>query len=249
MEMEVEVPVRNVHERFCCYLKVPSIKEVMALLKAVQENYFYLVSTTLYKIAVAAINVHYGFGNSFNLFFAINLVFLGGIGLIFIIVSTALFIYNACYGKCCELGRRTLTFAMIYGLCGSILNLCLIPFYEQCEKKGYVMTDDYFPTFNSTYSSIRVEHPLKCTQFASWGTLAGVLLDIFLLGKGLLNLMYWRRTGVVMLFGIPSIVLWPIVLSIDTNMGLMTCCKFKSFTRQMVDYIDEQLMKVEDDWI
>ena len=103
--------------------------------------------------------------------------------------------YNCCKGKGCRLSTRVLMFTRILGVTSSSFNIVLIQFYMTCAEDGYVMTDDD-DYYNKTTKSYQVNHhKLVCTQFATWGTFASLLMDVCMLLKGVLNFWGMRTSA------------------------------------------------------
>jgi hypothetical protein len=75
-------------------------------------------------------------------------------------------------------------------------------------------------------------------------------MDIFLLLKGVLNIYGFRRTGLIIVLGIPILLFWSVPMALDAVMCLLCCtCGKKSVFWDLCKWIDEKLMNAEEDWI
>jgi hypothetical protein len=256
VDQDVVVPDINIEENDAVIVtaqKPTIVKYVFGAIKSVQENFFYIYFSWLYKIINAVYLSQYGFSNEFFYFLIVNEWVIGSFGVILIISAPIDAIYNCCKGKGCRLSTRVLMFTRILGVTSSLINIILIQFYMTCAEDGYVMTDDYNWAHNNktTKSWQQNRHKLVCTQFATWGTFASLAMDVCMLLKGVLNFWGMRKSAYIMMMGVPITFFWFVPLVIDIVFFLLSCGKwgFLPLTKPIISYIDDRLTNSDDDWI
>ena len=121
VDQDVVVPDINIEENNVVIVTVTAqkptiVKYVFGAIKSVQENFFYIYFSWLYKIINSAALVRYGLNNEFWLFLWMNFGLIGSFGIILIISAPIDAIYNCCKGKGCHLSTRVLMFTRILGV-------------------------------------------------------------------------------------------------------------------------------------
>jgi len=135
--------------------------------------------------------------------------------------------------------------------------MVIFEFYLTCAQDGYVMTDDNDDNIflrhgpNSTSFPSHRRHTQSCTQFATWGTLASILMDVCMLLKVVLNLWGMRKSAFLACLGIPILFFWWFPMVIDCVFFLVSFSFWGIFplTRKIISFIDETINNADDDWI